>query len=94
VSDDVFAWTDPPDRSGRRTRTGIWLERLGPVMEREGTWARVYRCPTKDAASSMVSNLRSGRSKPPPGKWEFEHDDEGFVYARYLGDGDESNDQR
>ena len=63
---------------------GPWFDRLEPVMERPGKWARVYEAPTPQTANTTASGLRSGRFKIPDGEFEFKYDGIG-VYARYLG---------
>ena len=88
MSDNEIVWETPPEVP---PRNGIlWTERLAPVMERPGEWARVHEL-GHSSAWQIVSQLRRGVKPSPPGRWEFvarsNKDDtsRAFVYARYLG---------
>ncbi len=75
-------WEDPPEKDS-------WLQRLAPLMERPGAWAKIAEGPY-DKVSRMGWALRH-KYKIPPGEWEFEvstvEKGVGQVHARYLGEG-------
>ena len=89
---DEIVWEDPP-KIVRRGRDGIWRERLAPLVEKRGAWARVRQCATPSQAASWASNLRRRQVLVPPGKWEFKARTargSSYVYARYLGPEDDA----
>ena len=81
--DNGVVWEEPPLP---RTK-GIWLERLAPLVEHPGEWARVHET-SSQIARNTAGNLTRGVLMTPPGQWEFAArtvDGKGRVYARYLG---------
>lgn len=94
----TLVWEDPPERpqraEGGPPNKGIWVQRLAPLKERPGQWARVYYGPY-GTASGSASGLRRGKfhgiNTPGEQYWEFEsrkdpiNTDRGSMYARYVG---------
>jgi hypothetical protein len=78
-----IVWEDPPLRESYRP-PGKWPQRLAPLVEHPGRWARVYEAPSAKTAYSTTANLKSGAYKIPPGRWEFKTRG-ARVYAQYLG---------
>lgn len=83
---DEIVWEDPgPSASG----LGQWVERLQPLVEAPGRWARVKEFKSQGAASSTMSQLKRRQRQMPPGEWEFVTrglpDGRGALYARYIG---------
>ena len=82
-----IVWEEPRNASADRTP---WADRLAPLMERPGDWARVHEMPDR-SASATVGHLKKRRHIIPPGRWEFTSRKTGpksptaYVYARYLG---------
>ena len=68
---------------------GTLLACLEQLAAHEGQWARVAHYHSVHSASTMVSLLRRGQRKAPPGRWRFEgHLAEGGgseLWARYEG---------
>lgn len=89
MTDNGIVWEDPPESRQGRAPTS-WAERLAPIMERPGEWARVQDF-SYSSAWQVVSHLRKGLKPVPPGRWEFaarkNQDDpkRAYIYARYLG---------
>lgn len=78
-------WEDPPEE---KAGTGVWHERLAPLMARPGVWARIAERPQPSTARTVASNLRKRMVRVPEGDWEFvsrQVDGTAYVYARYLG---------
>ena len=85
----------PPEGSGERT--GVWKRRLAPLMAPEaiGGWFRVFTAPLAQARTYKY-NLEKGILKAPEGVFEYaagplpadevEGENDGGVYARYLGE--------
>ena len=71
-ADDGVVFEEPP-RSSRGRRSGPWIDRLLPVKERPGEWARVMNFPeNKRAGQRAVVNLKNGTyTRPPGGIWGF-----------------------
>lgn len=67
---------------------GVWIERLRPLTENAGRWARVYG-PVKNP-HPLVNNLKRGNAKGiDPTEFEFAGrsvDGKGYVFAMYLTD--------
>lgn len=87
MSNTNIVWEKPP--SQQRQRKGVWVERLQPLMENPGEWARVYEG-SLGTARSTSNSLRSGKTQIPDGDWEFVSrkidDDTGGIWAVYWGD--------
>lgn len=79
-----IVWEDPPTKS----RYGAWAERLAPLRERPGEWAKFGK-----ANSSTVTNINRGRlSGITAGDYEArgvdqQRNGECTLYVRYLGKG-------
>jgi hypothetical protein len=80
----------------RNVQSGVWVERLEPLREHQGKWAKVYG-PTKNP-HAVVANLRSGLAAgvdasefslaartQPTGQTDEEGNEvrEGYVFARF-----------
>ncbi len=74
---------DPPKSA---TRTGAWVERLGPLLEAKGEWFRVFEAKTTNYAGTAVSQLRKREYiiPEPDHEWEFTARGD-RVYAKYIG---------
>lgn len=96
MDDNGIVWEDPPERSAQRP--GIWVERLTPLLEHPGRWAKVKEVPSMGAGTQTVLRLRGigkrglDAAKLPPGRWEFRAarasalaSTRAYIYARYLG---------
>lgn len=85
----------------RQVDGGVWVDRLAPLRERPGSWAKVYG-PTKNP-HALVNNLRSGsaagidpdefgfsgRMLPAPDDVDedkVEDGKTGYVFAKFLTD--------
>jgi hypothetical protein len=82
-------WEDPPPIEKHTD----WAEQLLPLMDHPKRWAMITSRARRDNAASVAMSLRNGRSRTPPGRWEFASrsvDGEFRVYARYLGPDDEA----
>lgn len=86
ASKNVLIWRDPP---ARRTRTGVWEERLAPLIEQPEQWALIRICDTYKQAGGCAGSLKSGKLRMPPGRWEVcartLDDGTGGVFIRWLG---------
>lgn len=83
---EEIVWEDPP--APKRGHNGMWVERLAPLVERPGEWARVKGPTSESNARATANNLKDRKIKIPDGKWEVvaRHvDGKGYVWARYLG---------
>jgi hypothetical protein len=97
-----LVWEDPPNTrpfGDRRYKPRtVWIERLSPLLERPGTWARVLECPNVHSAGGAAGQIRRASRGVraniviPAGRWEAtartvtENGTKHFyVYARYLG---------
>lgn len=85
----MTVWEDPPTAS--RSGVSVWPDRLAPLMDNPGEWAR-FDMGSGNTASTAASRLRDGTHKLPEGttpeEWEFtsrRHEDGSSVYARYVG---------
>jgi hypothetical protein len=93
MTDNGIVWEEPAQISTRRAQK--WSERLAPLMEQPGRWARVGNV-SRSSAWAVARQLATGTKPRPPGRWEFaargskEDATRGLIYARYLGpeDGD------
>lgn len=77
---------EPRATKGRKS----WPERLEPLKERPGEWARVFESTTLENARQYASGLKKpGRYALPEGRFEFRagplKNGKGGVYARYIG---------
>ena len=90
MSNTNIVWEKPP--SQQRQRKGVWVDRLQPLMENPGEWARVYEG-SLGTARSTSNSLRSGKTQIPDGDWEFVSrkidEDTGGIWAVYWGEDDE-----
>lgn len=82
----MIVFEDPPEVEHR-----AWRDRLAPLVERPGEWARVHMAFTQRSASESVYRLRTRQATVPdaPGSWEFRWarlDGDWWVYARYTAD--------
>ena len=86
---DEVVWEDPSVLDRRKGPLGIWMKRLGPLLDKPGKWAMVFET-SRASAYSTIRNLHAGRYRVPPGQWEFTSrvDDlgNGRVYARWVGE--------
>lgn len=74
---------DPP---GRPRPPGVWEGRLRPLLQAPGRWAVVYRSRSAGGAAVTAHRLRYGRLQGiPPGRFDFRSDQDGHIYAIYLG---------
>lgn len=66
--------------------TGIWVERLQPLLAHPGRWAEVYQAETPHRAGNIVQSLRIRRVRipRPDESWSFAQRDL-RVFARYDG---------
>lgn len=88
-------WEEPKSaRVGADSK--LWVERLAPLMECPGRWARVAVFVSGESARSTAVHIKRPHNstlRVPPGQWEavsrklYEGDDQGkyAIYARYLG---------
>lgn len=89
-------FVDELPRISRTVESGVWVERLAPLKDNQGKWARVYG-PTANP-HALVNNLRSGSAAGiDPDEFSFagrnlptgEEDEdgepvtEGYVFARF-----------
>lgn len=86
---DIFdlAWEEPsPQVRGRPQAESPWVQRLRPLMENPGRWARVAE---RDAPLiGNVSTQVKGAIKHLGGRWEHttrRNSGRGRFYVRYLG---------
>lgn len=79
--DQEIVFRDPPAPVGR---SGTWIYRLAPLLERPEEWARVRVYSSNRNASVAACQLRRGDNKLPPGRWQFVAR-KLEVYARYMG---------
>lgn len=56
----AIEFVDELPKIERSVESGVWVERLKPLRERPGQWARVYG-PT-NSPHALVNNLRSGNA--------------------------------
>lgn len=85
-------WDEPPAaRVGGRT--GVWMERLLPLMDEPGRSALIYVGPEgkKKAAEKVAYALRHRKVITPPGIWEFtsrwiNSENVSKAWAKYVGD--------
>lgn len=79
-------WEEP---TRTKKTSGMWMERLTPLMERPGAWARAATLRNQSSAGSAAHWLNRRLIKIPPGRWEFVSrtitQGEYAVFARYLG---------
>lgn len=89
--DYQFEWVgELPGKSHQSTRWFRWADRLEPLMQRPGKWAKLG---TGDGNTvyAQVSNLRNGQYTMPEGhENDFEFaartiDGEKYAFARYVG---------
>lgn len=94
MTDDGIVWEDPVEMNPRPTSIP-WKERLGPLMEHPGQWARIHEV-SRSSAWQVAGHLRKGIKPTPAGRWEFaarvnpRDTRRGYVYARYLGPEDDA----
>ena len=84
----MLDWKTPPGAdSGRLPSRGKWVRIAEQLRERAGQWALVYVGPSKNAASCLASEHRTGRTPAfrPAGHYEVRQDG-CDVYARYVGE--------
>lgn len=72
-------------------RKPVWHERLLPLKQQPGRWAKVRDTSSNAQAHKYASRLRHHPEEYnlPPGRWEFKGEkrgDGGALLARYLGD--------
>lgn len=76
----------------RRQATSKWAERLAPLVDNPGKWARIFEG-SETQIRSVSAALKSRRYTipNPDDVWDFrsrkdpERDGFGYVYGRYLG---------
>lgn len=88
MTDNGIVWEEPKPITPRHGN--VWLERLLPLMEHPGRWARAGEV-NRSSAWAVARQLTTGIKRRPPGRWEFaargsdDNPARGYVYARYLG---------
>ena len=78
----------PTTAYGDRGKTGIWIERLRPLLERPGVWAKVHQTDESQQASNAAAAIRRGSVILPPGLWDAHArklNGEHWVVACFLG---------
>lgn len=60
MSDTEITFVDELPTIERTVTSGVWVERLAPLRENPGKWARVYG-PT-NSPHALVNNLRTGNA--------------------------------
>jgi hypothetical protein len=97
-----LVWEDPAPLYRRVGDQRIcWMDRLAPLVDRPGRWARVLTATKRDVISYYAAGIKrngrwAGRTSHlviPPGRWEaagrriFEGQDQGKfgLYVRYVG---------
>lgn len=100
VGPTTIEWEDPPTRRGRGATKFDWVAHLEPVLEHPNKWAKIGTYPSASSASSNAAKLRNGKADVPygAGYWQFttrknEDDGTSALYALYLGDEDEAEDE-
>ena len=87
MTDNGIVWEDPRPQDPNRSH---WVDKLAPLLERPGQWARVHEV-AHSSAWVIANQLRKGEKPVPAGRWEFaargneDNPKRGYVYARYLG---------
>lgn len=96
--DYTYAVEDPTPSATDPTDSPLIQNMRRAVEENPGEWVRVATYPSAQSASSVASDLRTGRrtKRRPPGRWEFKaqtlEDGRGGVYAKWLGPQEEPED--
>lgn len=91
-------WETPPPKSSRNSQSDTWVDRLSPLVEKPGEWARVWEGAVS-TARSYTTSLRSRKFPiPNPGdSWSFvsrsldTDKTRGRLYACYVGETDEAS---
>ena len=76
-------WEDPPEV----TADNSWVEKLRPLMERPGEWARFDGFTCLEDARNTASDLLFARIRRPKGVWNFrtrEVRNQPVLYVRYV----------
>lgn len=87
-----IVFEQPPPQKRRRGAPGV-SERLLPLRERPGEWARVYGPAIPSNAYVWAARVRKGQHFPGIVAGDYEtvaregDDGEWFVWARYVGNG-------
>lgn len=86
---EEIVWEDPPMPNTGPKGTPVWVERLSPLRDHPGKWARIADGKKRSAANNISHRLQKRMTKIPSGSWEFVYrgqpDETYAVYARYLG---------
>ena len=94
MSDVVWETPSPAGLTRRGGYNGVWRDRLEPLMDRPGEWARVYEA-ALNSRGTIMGHMKHRRYVYPEGRWEFttrtNPDDPTryYLYARYLGPDEE-----
>lgn len=81
MSEIEIVWQDPPPK----TTTSVWAERLAPLRERPGQWARI-----RESEPAKISGLRQRLARTVALKEAFEFrthrvsDTQAELYARFI----------
>jgi hypothetical protein len=81
MSEIEIVWQDPPPKAS----TSVWAERLAPLRERPGEWARI-----REAQPAQISGLRQRLVRTAALKDVFEFrshkvsDTQAELYARFT----------
>ena len=83
-----IVFEDLPPRGKRGRKGGVWVQRLAPLMDYPGDWARIASGPYRNMVRrAWLLNKR--KLKMPEGEWEFAsrkaEEGVGHLYARYIG---------
>lgn len=93
VTDEIVFGELPPEGGGARGRSGVWIERLTPLLSAPEQWARITVYADNKTADRTASNLRAGKMRlpdTPDGHFQFasrvNNPEEGqsSIWARYV----------
>lgn len=84
-----LVWEEPPEASSP-IKGSEWVDRLKPLMDKPGEWARVAEFDRPNYASGLATRLRRRPHWRPEGQWEFRGSTDSKagtsrMYARYIG---------
>ena len=85
-----IVWEDPPTTTRAPSHHGVWAERLAPLRDRPGEWAKVGR-----VHSATALKIKRGQMLGiPAGEFEAtlrdvdRTENKGTLYVRYVGGSD------
>jgi len=89
---DQVVWENPPESArGTQKGQGRWQQKIRPLMEQPGRWARIAEGEAAQVSWGAVSRLRGTGGRPSilPGRWDGrsakQEDGTYTVWAVYLG---------